>query len=134
MLILNAEVLNNVSFHYSYVILASITVPYLPSMLLGRTFDYSKSKVGNDIYDENARNNAEVTKHFQSYTKFKIIKSNRDVNDALEVSGQLSLKVMAGMVDVEGKGSYLKSSIKSGNTVEVLARLHYRTVRRTYEL
>jgi hypothetical protein len=57
-----------------------------------------------------------------------MIKSNEDVRDVLDVSGQLSLKVMAGVVDVEGRGSYLKSSIESGNTIEVLAQIYYRTV------
>jgi hypothetical protein len=58
-----------------------------------------------------------------------MIKSQKDISDVLDVSGELSVKVMAGLVDVQGKGSYLKSSVTSGNTVEVLAQIYYRTVR-----
>jgi hypothetical protein len=106
----------------------SVSVPFIPSMMIGRTFDYSKSAVGVDIYDASVRDNAVVRHLDRSDVKFKMIKSNEDVRDVLDVSGQLSLKVMAGVVDVEGRGSYLKSSIESGNTIEVLAQIYYRTV------
>jgi hypothetical protein len=97
-------------------------------MLLGRTFDYSKSAVGVDIFDKSVRDNPVVRHVDQTFMKSKILKTNEDVRDVLDVSGQLSLKVMAGVVNVEGKGSYLKSSIESGNTIEVLTQMHYRTV------
>ena len=97
-------------------------------MLLGRTFDYSKSAVGMDIYDPNVRDKPVVRHHDKANMKSKIIKTNEDVRNVLDVSGQLSLKIMAGAVDIEGKGSYLKSSIESGNTVEVLTQIYYRTV------
>ena len=97
-------------------------------MLLGRTFDYSKSAVGIDIYDANVRDNPVVRHHEKSNMKSKLIKSTEDVRDVLDVSGQMSLKVMAGALNVEGKGSYLKSSIESGNTIEVLTQIYYRTV------
>ncbi|CAB4017348.1 Hypothetical predicted protein [Paramuricea clavata] len=109
----------------------SVSVPFIPSMMLGRTFDYSKSAVGVDIYDASVRDNAVVRHVDRSDVKFKMIKSSEDVRDVLDVSGQLSLKVMAGVVDVEGRGSYLKSSIESGNTIEVLAQIYYRTVTKT---
>ena len=106
----------------------SITVPYIPTMLLGRTFDYSKSAVGIDIYDASVRDEPVVRHHNKATMKSRIIKTSEDVRKVLDVSGQLSLKVMAGAVDVEGKGSYLKSSIESGNTIEVLTQIYYRTV------
>jgi hypothetical protein len=49
--------------------------------------------------------------------------------DVLDVSGELSLQVMAGVVEIEGKGSYLKSSTESENSIQVLAQTYYRTVR-----
>ena len=97
-------------------------------MLLGRTFDYSKSEIGNDIISEDERNNAQTIRNDRSDIKYKMIKSSEDVRDVLDVSGQLSVKVMAGTVDVEGKGSYLKSSINSENSVEVMVQVYYKTV------
>ena len=47
----------------------------------------------------------------------------------LDVSGELSLKVMAGVVSVEGKGAYLKSSVENEDTMEVLAHAFFTTVR-----
>ena len=99
-------------------------------MLLGRTFDYSNSAVGIDIYDASVRDHPVVRRHNKANMKSRIIKTNSDVRKVLDVSGQLSLKVMAGAVNVEGKGSYLKSSVESGNTVEVLTQIYYRTVSR----
>jgi hypothetical protein len=49
--------------------------------------------------------------------------------DVLDVSGELSLQVMAGVVNVEGKGAYLKSSSENDNSVQVLAQTYFRTVR-----
>ena len=111
--------------------LASKFVPFINNMLLGRTFDYSKSEVGNDIISEEERKKAQTIRNDRSDIKYKMIKSSEDVRDVLDVSGQLSVKVMAGTVDVEGKGSYLKSSINSENSVEVMVQVYYKTVTKT---
>ena len=58
-----------------------------------------------------------------------MVKSAKDVMDVLDVSGELSLQVMAGVVNVEGKGAYLKSSSENDNSVQVLAQTYFRTVR-----
>jgi hypothetical protein len=104
------------------------------NMLLGRTFDYSKSEVGNDIISEEERQKAQTIPNDRSDIKYKMIKSSEDVRDVLDVSGQLSVKVMAGTVDIEGKGSYLKSSVDSENSVEVMVQVYYKTVRFSVEL
>jgi hypothetical protein len=49
--------------------------------------------------------------------------------DVLDVSGELSLQVMAGVVNVEGKGAYLKTTSENENSVEVLAQTSFTTVR-----
>lgn len=102
-------------------------------MLLGRTFDYSMSKVGNNIFPASVRNNPEIRDHHKFYIKYRMIRDAKDVRDILDVSGQLSLQVMAGLVDIKGKGSYVRESSKSGNFVEVLARIYYETVRQNIE-
>jgi hypothetical protein len=100
----------------------------MSNMLLGRTFDLSKSEIGNDIISEAERQNAQRIRSDSSSIDYKVIKSSEDVRDLLDVSGQLSVKVMAGLVDVEGKGSYLKSSIDSENSVEVMVQVTFKTV------
>ena len=102
-------------------------------MLLGRTFDYSMSKVGNDIFPASVRNNPEIRDHHKFYIKYRMIRDAKDVRDILDVSGQLSLQVMAGLLDIKGKGSYLKESSESGNIVEVLAIISVQTVRQSIE-
>ena len=97
-------------------------------MRLGDSFDYSSFKVGASLVQSDVRNNAIKRRNDQSYMKFKLIKSQKDKKDVLDISGELSLKVMAGLVDVQGKGAYLKSTTKSSNSVELLVQIYYRTV------
>ncbi|CAB4009544.1 Hypothetical predicted protein [Paramuricea clavata] len=116
---------------FSSVTLASKFVPFINNMLLGRTFDFSKSEVGNDIISEAERKKAFKVQNDRSDIKYKMIRSSQDVRDVLDVSGQLSVKVMAGTVNVEGKGSYLKSSVDSESSVEVMVQVYYKTVTKT---
>ena len=115
-------------FHYSSVTRATITVPYMKGMRLGDSFDYSTFKRGNNLIQSDIRDKAVERRNDRSHMKFKLIKSQKDVRDVLDVSGELSVKVMAGLVDVQGKGAYLKSSVKSDNSVELLVQIYYRTV------
>ena len=108
---------------------ASITVPYIKGMRLGDSFDYSSFKVGNNLIQSDARNKAVERRNERSYMKFELIKSQKDVRYVLDISGELSLKVMAGLVDVQGKGAYLKSSVKSDNSVQLLVQIYCRTER-----
>lgn len=114
---------------FSSITWASMTVPYIKPMLLGRTFDYSKSKVGNDIYPAAVRNNPLTTNHYKTHVSYSMIRRAKDIRDVLDVSGQLSVQIMAGLLDIKGRGSYLKDSSESGNFVEVLAKISYQTVR-----
>jgi hypothetical protein len=108
--------------------MASMSVPFISGMRLGDSFKYSSFEVGNNLIQSDIRNKAVEIRSDRSYMKFKLIKSQKDVNDVLDVSGELSVKVMAGVVDVQGKGSYLKSSAKSDNSVQLLVQIYYRTV------
>jgi hypothetical protein len=107
---------------------ATITVPYIEGMRLGDSFDYSSFKRGNNLIWSDIRSQAIERRSDRSYMKFRLIKSQKDIRDVLDVSGELSVKVMQGLVDVQGKGSYLKSSVKSDNSVELLVQIYYRTV------
>ena len=123
-----AEVVYCMSFCCSSLTSASIAVPYIRGMRLGDSFDYSSFKVGNNLIQSDVRNKAVERRNERSYMKFKLIKSQKDKKDVLDISGELSLKVMAGLVDVKGKGAYLKSTTSSGNSVELLVQIYYRTV------
>ncbi|CAB4009545.1 Hypothetical predicted protein, partial [Paramuricea clavata] len=112
----------------SYVSLAQLKVPFINNMLLGRTFDYSKSMVGNDIYSADAQKKKSIQNVGKYEHKFELIDTSSKSMDVLDVSGELSLQVMAGVVEIEGKGSYLKSSTESQNSIQVLAQTYYRTV------
>ncbi|CAB4017350.1 Hypothetical predicted protein, partial [Paramuricea clavata] len=111
--------------------LATATVPFINGMRLGTSFDSDKFRVGYDLVGDAVRGNAIESRHDMSKMKFKMIKSQKDVSDVLDISGELSVKVMAGLVDVQAKGSYLKSSVKSENSVEMLVQIYYRTVTKT---
>ncbi len=99
-------------------------------MLLGRTFDYSKSIVGNDIYPKEVWKNPLETNHYLTKVKYKVVRSAKDRREVLDISGHLSVQVMAGVVDFKGSGEYLKESFHTGNNVEVLAKIEFLTVRK----
>jgi hypothetical protein len=108
--------------------MATMNIPFIQGMQLGDSFDYSTFKVVTNLIQSDIRKKAIERRDDSSNMKFKLIKSQKDVRDVLDVSGELSVKVMAGLVDVQGKGAYLKSSVKSDNSVELLVQIHYRTV------
>ena len=97
-------------------------------MLIGRTFDVSKSIVGSDIFEPSTIELQE-TKNYLSHTKYKMVNTKEKVRDVLDVSGQLSLQIMSGMINVKGAGRYLKETASTGNFVEVLVKISCRTVR-----
>ncbi len=99
-------------------------------MLLGRTFDYSKSIVGNDIYPEEVRKNPLETNHYETKVTYEVVRSAKERRDVLDISGHLSVQVMSGIVDFKGSGEYLKESFDAGNNVEVVAKIAVLTVRK----
>ena len=104
------------------------TVPYIKPMIIGRTFDLSKSLIGQDIFEEDTIK-FEKTTHEITHTKYKMVKTKKEVRDILDVSGQLSLQIMSGMVKIEGAGKYLKETASGTSFVEVLAKVSFQTVR-----
>ncbi|GBM13829.1 hypothetical protein AVEN_64764-1, partial [Araneus ventricosus] len=61
----------------------------------------------------------------QTASTYKVVNSMSDIKDALDVSGDLALKIKTGMINVEGKGSYLKNMRDYVNKVEILTTLAY---------
>lgn len=100
-----------------------------PSLCIGRTFDAERGRVGSDIFPSSFPTKAvDVNK----YTfKYKVIKTNNDVRDLLDVSRELSLLMKANLITVSGTGQYINERrVLDGNT-EVLAVIKCDTVSTT---
>ncbi len=104
------------------------TVPYQPGMTLGRTYDLQKLQPGLDIFPDEALSTAKTIERHQTSIRYSVVKKSRDINNILDVGGEISLKVKAGLFRVEGMGSYLKEDRSKENTLEILAKAHVETV------
>ena len=60
---------------------------------------------------------------------YQLIKSSKDINDLLDVSGELSLKIKANLLRVEGAGQYINESKLEEGTTSLLAVMKCTTVR-----
>ena len=97
-----------------------------PTLRLGRTYHTGTSGAGIDIFPGGITTEKENVNWFSF--KYRLVKSSKDVQDMMDVSGELSLKVKAGLVQVRGSGEYLNDqSTKEGRT-EVLAIMRCTTV------
>nr|QNH72537.1 toxin candidate TRINITY_DN16292_c0_g1_i2 [Pachycerianthus borealis] len=105
-------------------------VPYISPMILGRTFDKSKSQVGVDIYSSENRKKTSCSYVGGTLIWFKQVETQEDKRNLLDISGQLSLQVKAGLVKVDGKGSYLKENASGKKVKEILVRMERKTVKK----
>ena len=64
--------------------------------------------------------------------KYQVVKNSKDVNDLLDVSCELSLKVKANLLKVEGIGQYINESQLEEGTTCLLAVMKCTTVRMFY--
>lgn len=94
---------------------------------IGRTYDVANpAAAGIDIYPGNIPTVKDNRNWFQF--EYKVVKNSSDVNKLLDISGELSLKVKAGLVSVHGSGKYLTDNKKQEHTTELLAVLKCFTV------
>lgn len=61
-------------------------------------------------------------------TEYKVIKTAQDARDFLDISGELSLRIKAGLLNIKGTGSYLKESKSREEYVEILAKSNFESV------
>ncbi|XP_074611608.1 uncharacterized protein LOC141866092 isoform X1 [Acropora palmata] len=101
-----------------------------PNLRIGRSYDAQTSKAGIDIYPF-GNIDIEETNVNQFNFEYRVIKNTKDTKDLLNISGELSLKVKAGLVSVSGSGKYLSDNKKTEDTTEVLAVLKCLTVSET---
>ena len=98
-----------------------------PSLCIGRTYDAEKNRAGSHISFPSflPTKRAGVNK----YTfKYKVIKTNNDVRDLLDVSPELSLLVKTNVITVSGTGQYISERRVPDETTEVLAVIKCDTV------
>ncbi|KAL3862847.1 hypothetical protein ACJMK2_008793 [Sinanodonta woodiana] len=97
------------------------TIPYQHGMSLGRTYDLRRQCIGSDIFPTDYTASPERYTCPSTKINYKVIKNSSDVNDILDVSGDISLKVKAGILKVQGMGSFLKDIRSEENALEIVA-------------
>ena len=97
-----------------------------PTLCIGRTFDAEKATACSDIFPT-----CIPTKQFNVNKfsfKYTTVKSSKDVQDLLDVSGELSLKIKANLLKVEGAGQYINDTKREEGTTTMLAVMKCTTV------
>ncbi|GBO43375.1 hypothetical protein AVEN_16576-1, partial [Araneus ventricosus] len=61
-------------------------------------------------------------------SNFKTIETSSDVKEILDINGDLSLNIKAGTFTIGGFGAYVKSSVQTQNSVDILIKVRFRTV------
>lgn len=125
---------NNHNHHHNvsgicFFFSVKMNIPAFSSEFLriGRTYDAANPAVaGIDIYPAGIPTVKDNRNWFQF--EYKVVKNSSDVNKLLDISGELSLKVKAGLLNVQGSGKYLSDSKKEEDTTELLAVLKCFTV------
>lgn len=100
-------------------------------MLLGRTYDMGKDRVGVDIFPTNIVDNPTIINKTFTETRHRFVESSKEARDFLEVAGSFSLKVKAGLFKAGASGYYLGNSQSRENGVELLIKTRYETVTET---
>lgn len=57
-----------------------------------------------------------------------MVSDTQEARDFLGVTGDLSLKIKTGKIQIEGLGQYMKESYSRSKVVEILVKVHYETV------
>ena len=97
------------------------------TLSIGRTYDAENSKARGDIFQSDQIPIKTIDVHKFSF-KYSLVKSSKDINDLLDVSGELSLKIKANLLKVEGAGQYLNESKNEEGTTKLLAVMKCVTV------
>lgn len=97
------------------------------NLCIGRSYDANNNGAGVDLFQPDIPIKKEHVNAFSF--RYKIIKSNEDVRDLLNISGDISLKIKANIFKVEGAGKYISNAKKEEGSTEVLAVMKCTTVR-----
>lgn len=98
-----------------------------PTLSIGRTYDAQNCKPSGDIFQSDQISIR--TTNVNNFTfKYSLVQNSKDVNDLLDISGELSLKIKANLLQVEGEGKYVDESKKEEGTTKLLAVMNCTTV------
>jgi len=103
-----------------------------PTLCIGRSFDAANSAACSDIFAANIPTKLINVNKFSF--KYSVVKNSKDVNDLLDVSGELSLKIKANLLKVEGAGQYINEVKTEEGTTTLLAVMKCTTVSLLYYL
>ena len=98
-----------------------------PTLSIGRTYDAQNDKASGDIFQSDQILTKTTDVNNFSF-KYSLVQNSKDVNDLLDVSGELSLKIRANLLRVEGAGQYVNESKKEEGTTKLLAVMKCITV------
>ena len=99
-----------------------------PTLCLGRTFDKETSSACADVFPSSTDIPTKLININKFSFKYQVVKSSKDVNDLLDVSGELSLKIKANLLKVEGAGQYINENKRKEGTTNLLAVMKCTTV------
>lgn len=100
---------------------------YVLPMLLGRTYDMKTNSPGIDIFPQEVIDNATVIRRHFTDSQYRMVSDTQEARDFLGVSGDLSLKIKTGMIQIEGLGQYMRETYSRSKVVEILVKVHYET-------
>ena len=100
-----------------------------PTLILGRTFDRKTLRASADISSSSNDIPAKLININKFSFKYQVVNSSKDVNDLLDISGELSLQIKANLLKVEGAGQYINESKLEEGTTSLLAVMKCTTVR-----
>ena len=99
----------------------------VPTLSIGSTFDCNTSRNGIDIFPSDIPTKTENVSRFSF--RYKVVKTNEEVKELLDLPFDLPLRIKANQLSVEGPGKYLNDlKIEEGKT-EILAVMKCITVR-----
>ncbi|KFM78321.1 hypothetical protein X975_22811, partial [Stegodyphus mimosarum] len=100
---------------------------YVLPMLLGRTYDMKTDSPGVDIFPQAEIDNATIIRRQFTDSQYRMVSDNQEARDFLGVSGELSLKIKTGKIQIEGLGNYMRETYSRSQSVEILVKVHYET-------
>ena len=104
-----------------------------PTLFLGRTFDRDTLSARADISSSNDKPVKKMDINKFSF-KYQVVTSSQDVNDLLDISGELSLQIKANLLKMEGAGQYVKENKVQEGRTNLLAVMKCTTVTYVFSL
>ncbi|XP_046551307.1 uncharacterized protein LOC124261031 [Haliotis rubra] len=106
----------------------SATVVYKAGMEIGMTVDMKMFSCCQNIFSADERAKTSTVQRHNNVVKYSVIKKSSDVGKMLGISGDMSLKAKAGLIDVGGLGSYFEEDRSGDNVTEIIAKAQVETV------